>query len=395
MPRKIFLCVGLLLGVFSPLLLAPGSLGRLPGLGRRAAARASTAGSRLITVKRWDKILNPAVGYTHISARSGGGPVRIHILTYNLFSGAYRAQPALAGNRVYYLKTLSEIVSHAGALAGINGTYFLRRKPFLPIGLIMINGQVAFLTELKRSALGISDYGEVVVGTPEAKGLVITNTGLDYFYIHGMNRPRKKNEVIVYTPYYGERTKTNPFGLELVVKGNRVQQVVAGGNSLIPYDGYVISLHGPQASLARTLKRGEPIRFVFSIRREWENVTQVITGGPTLLKKGMVNITSYQEGFHYSPYTRNPLTAVGRTIDNKLLMVVVDGRRKGYSVGASYAELAQYLQTFGTTDAVCMDGGGSSTMVIGGVVVNRPSDGAQRKISNALVLKRVPDVPLN
>ena len=55
-------------------------------------------------------------------------------------------------------------------------------------------------------------------------------------------------------------------------------------------------------------------------------------------------------------------------------IVTVDGRRPGYSVGISLAEAARLMKSLGARDALNLDGGGSTTMVVGGRVVNRPSD---------------------
>jgi exopolysaccharide biosynthesis protein len=84
---------------------------------------------------------------------------------------------------------------------------------------------------------------------------------------------------------------------------------------------------------------------------------------------------------------RHPRTAVGITADGRLLWVTVDGRQAPYSDGMSLAELADLMARLGARDAVNLDGGGSTTMVVRGVVVNRPSDAAgERPVGNALVL---------
>jgi exopolysaccharide biosynthesis protein len=82
---------------------------------------------------------------------------------------------------------------------------------------------------------------------------------------------------------------------------------------------------------------------------------------------------------------RHPRTAVGWNAKS-LFFFVVDGRRPPLVVGMTYSELAALAARYGCEQAVALDGGGSSTMVINARVVNTPSDGEQRPLANALIL---------
>jgi hypothetical protein len=73
-----------------------------------------------------------------------------------------------------------------------------------------------------------------------------------------------------------------------------------------------------------------------------------------------------------------------------MLLVVVDGRQPGYSRGMTLRELAELLQRLGATQAMNLDGGGSSEMVVNGLTASRPSDGQGRGIANALVVCPAP-----
>jgi exopolysaccharide biosynthesis protein len=69
--------------------------------------------------------------------------------------------------------------------------------------------------------------------------------------------------------------------------------------------------------------------------------------------------------------------------------VVVDGRQPNHSVGMSLPELTDLARSLGLVDALNLDGGGSSTMVVKGEVVNRPSDPTgPRPVSDAIVVIR-------
>ncbi len=110
----------------------------------------------------------------------------------------------------------------------------------------------------------------------------------------------------------------------------------------------------------------------------------VVSGGPRLLDRGRIAVRTKAEGFDrpglYGRFVaaRNPRTLAGVTGTGALLLVTVDGRRPGYSAGVSLPEAARLMRDLGAVDALNLDGGGSSTMVFGGRVVNRPSDRARR-----------------
>ncbi len=86
--------------------------------------------------------------------------------------------------------------------------------------------------------------------------------------------------------------------------------------------------------------------------------------------------------------SRHPRTAVGLDPEGeRLWLVVVDGRQGEYSTGMSLPELTELLQGLGVRDALNLDGGGSSTMFVGGESVGRPSDaGGARPVVNALLV---------
>ena len=127
---------------------------------------------------------------------------------------------------------------------------------------------------------------------------------------------------------------------------------------------------------------------------------QVIAGSDVLVRAGEV-VLANTSGF---ATTRHPRTAVGLADGGQtLVLVVADGRDIGRSVGLSLDELAELMKSLGCADALNLDGGGSSELVMRDPkdgqlrVLNRPSDGRERAIANALGLSirgslRVPGV---
>lgn len=136
----------------------------------------------------------------------------------------------------------------------------------------------------------------------------------------------------------------------------------------------------PEGLLAASLRAGSrvTVRTTFG----WPGVVDSIGGTPMLVRGGRVVVGTCGA----SICGRHPRTAVGVTRNGRVLLVVVDGRRPGWSVGMSLRELAREMKRLGARNAVNLDGGGSSTMVLGRRVVNRPSDGSERAVSSAVLV---------
>ena len=126
--------------------------------------------------------------------------------------------------------------------------------------------------------------------------------------------------------------------------------------------------------------------------------TDIINGGPRLLRNGRPAINAFAEGFHWPENPefyyrfgarRNPRTLAGVTADGRVLLVAIDGRRPGHSVGASFEESAAVMHALGAREALNLDGGGSTGMTIGKSLVTRPSDPTgERPIADAILIGR-------
>ncbi|WP_168120325.1 phosphodiester glycosidase family protein [Paenibacillus sp. HB172176] len=106
---------------------------------------------------------------------------------------------------------------------------------------------------------------------------------------------------------------------------------------------------------------------------------------PVLLKNGYPQIIPSK--WQTSP-RRAPRTVIANYKDDQLLLLVADGYNEAGSSGATLAELQTLLKQFGAVDAYNLDGGGSSSLVFNGKIINKPSDGALRKVpTNFLFFK--------
>ena len=208
--------------------------------------------------------------------------------------------------------------------------------------------------------------------------------------LFGMNRQRIANDFVLYNEYFAPSTKTNPWGIEVKVKNNRVIAVSNKGNMKIEPGTYVLSAHGTAKPYLAGIKPGDKITISESLsNNNADKMETVISGGPLLLEKGVLNVRIEEEKIAADiAKGRAPRTALGLKKDGTILLLVVDGRSKA-SAGLTLYELAQYLKKLGAYDALNFDGGGSSEMVIKGKVMNNPSDGHERAVSMGLGLLKV------
>lgn len=146
-------------------------------------------------------------------------------------------------------------------------------------------------------------------------------------------------------------------------------------------DGVVYSWPEPPAH-----RPGFPAESLdYAAATEWY-VSDAVSAGPALLKDGAVNITADEEVFFGSSIPEvHPRTAAGRAADGDLILMVVDGRQ-AISRGVYLEELARLMRSVGAVDALNLDGGGSSALVVNGVLLNRPTGGVtEREVMSAIV----------
>ena len=120
---------------------------------------------------------------------------------------------------------------------------------------------------------------------------------------------------------------------------------------------------------------------------DWSGLVDAIGGGPLLVRDGKPIFRSNEVFTVDQLVPRQPRTAVGQMQDGRIILVTVDGRRPGYSVGMTNFELALTLARLGAWTASALDGGGSSTMAFEGALLNRPSDpSGERAVAESLNL---------
>ncbi|CAN5396026.1 hypothetical protein BH11ARM1_BH11ARM1_14310 [soil metagenome] len=166
-----------------------------------------------------------------------------------------------------------------------------------------------------------------------------------------------------------------------------VDYLITGSRTMVVADNQVVLIgRGTVANTVGNLRPGDLVPIDIKVQGfDWSKTSNAIGGGPFLLRNGTVSIDAAEEGFNAAFIARNPRSAVGVTPQGDIWFVAIDGRT-AMSIGATIAEEAVVMQNLGCSDAINLDGGGSTLLNILGVTVNRPSDRAERPVSNGLMV---------
>ena len=328
-------------------------------------------------------------GVVHRSIYSGTvyGPLHIELAEAADWSRAEAMLGIARKDGRFSRSTLSSLAKQNKALAAINGGYFSSAGQ--PLGILVAEGKLLTYPYAARTALLIKDNGKMEISSIDYQEKFFLPDGRE-LTVDGLNKVRSADQLIVYDRQKGtQSTGTNDFGWEVAVQNGRVIEIGAG-NLTIPENGYVLSAHGIRKSEIENLALDDRLTRERKFIPDWtsQRVKYILGGGPRLVKNGKKFITSEAEKFKADiARGRAPRSALGLTKEGHLLLVAVSGRQPDYSVGFTLNELADYLLSLGAVEAMNLDGGGSTAFWAGGRIVNQPSDGQERRVSNILLLK--------
>lgn len=333
------------------------------------------------------------------SENEATGPWLINLLRVDLKQVDLRIAHAL--DEGVGLETTSSIAARYGAIAAVNAGFFTTTGTYRgeSSGVLVLDGKLISEPIEGRAALGLVKGligAEIIFGHLKFSGYVESVRGRR-FAISGMNRPRGADELVVYTPEFHRTTLTTPDGVEVIFRRDKIIRIRDGeGSSAIPLDGFVISACGSAREwVLANLRAGSLVRLDSKLapvesemKDAWKRASFIVGGGPQLIKDGRVAITFEAEKIAPRFVSdRHPRTAIARLKDGRMLVAAVDGRQPGVSAGMSLPELADLLLEFGASEAINLDGGGSTTMVVNGKLVNKPSDQTgERPVSDAILM---------
>ncbi len=266
-------------------------------------------------------------------------------------------------------------------VAAINAGFFNRNNQ-LPLGAIRSNNRWISGPILNRGAIGWNDTGDVTVGHLALQETLLTATG-QRLVMQSTNSGFVGAGVARYTPDWG-RDYTNITDSEalITVQNNRIidrkQSAKAGQTKVaIPADGYLLVARADQSVLA-DLAPGSEVQIETAIQPEkFNQYAQVLGAGPLLIQDQKIVLNPQSERFSTNFIQESaPRSVIATTPQGTLLLMTVNNRIGGS--GPTLAEVAKIVQRLGVINALNLDGGSSTTLYLGGKLLNRSASTAAR-----------------
>lgn len=344
--------------------------------------------------------LLPGVTYEREVQFTPHGPVTVHVVRGPRPVGLYRLRPSLAQDAVAGRETVTSMQRRRASQAtvvGVNGDFFSLAEG-RPSGITLRDGVLATPPHPGRSSLGVGLDGLLDVRRVSLRATWI-GTG-PRRPVAQLNKAPGPSALSLFTSEWGRATPRVGGAIAVVlapfpeaVPNADLESVVTGvveGGRPVPIAAGTAVLVGRGAAAARLREEapvGAAVTVRLSLQPDWSGVADAIGGGPVLVEDG-TPVAHPGEAFTTTQLVlRNPRSAVGQRADGRVLLVTVDGRRPGYSVGMTNFELALTMLRLGAVRAMALDSGGSTTLAFDGRVLNRPSDGRERRVASALMLE--------
>lgn len=299
-------------------------------------------------------------------------------------------------------------------VSGLNGDWYVLSTG-APTGLVVTDGVVRATGYYSSTwAIGFYDDGTAFIAQ-NGLSMSVTLGGATLNLSGGINKVRKMTSsdgsggLTLLTSDFADTTKNSEAGVDVILTpvedesgtystepriGRQTQYVVeqvleSTGSIAIPEGKAVLTLNAKDnadtLAKLRALMPGDTVTLsITSTDARWNDVDQALGGVAKLVTNGQA-----ASGLDAS---RTAWPAIGIKADGTLVFYALDGKQPGLSVGATQTQVAQRLIELGCVEAICMDGGGSTTIGVtypdgsSMEVVNSPSDGSQRANSTAIFL---------
>ncbi|MBQ7257435.1 MAG: phosphodiester glycosidase family protein [Abditibacteriota bacterium] len=352
------------------------------------------------------KTVVPGVTLERFSEYNGDRQV-INVARIDLSRSDIHLEVGLGDNNKTYngkpfgKESVSQIVEKSGALLGVNADFFIMEAFRDNLNFSLVKGEIISEPQYNRSVMFIGRDNHIFFDVPKLEMTAFMSDGTS-FKITGINRNRNAGDIILYTDKFAPSTLNKYKAFDVVLNpvfGQRItpnSQITYQVEKLLPNSinnpiepgKVLLSSSLSTCPILEYLQIGDIITLDvrMTTKEPFENIVFATGGGPMLVQNGSVNITSKAENFKADiAVGKAPRTAVGLSENGKeLILVTVDGRTKE-STGMTLETLAKFMQNMGAYNAMNLDGGGSTTMSVLGLVMNYPSGIVERNVANALL----------
>ena len=266
------------------------------------------------------------------------------------------------------------------AVAAINGGFFNRNNKF-PLGAIRRDGRWFSSPILNRGAIAWNDTGQVKIGRLSLQETLITP--IAHLPLNALNSGYVQAGIARYSSEWGSSyTPLIDNEIIVVVQNNQVTAQLPGGVAgktafPIPQNGYLLALRA-NSTAANSLPVGSIVlKQSATLPADFGRYPQILGAGPLLLQNRQIVLDAKAEGFS-DAFNRETAarSAICTTASGTLMIAAVHNQAGG--AGAGLTEIALIMQHLGCVDALNLDGGSSTSLYLGGQLLNRSPSTAAR-----------------
>lgn len=364
----------------------------------------------------------PGCEYTHI--RIDNLPIEAHILKLDLQNQYSQVKTFLGNDVIDGLEKVSSACERyttgsTDAYAGINGDFFnIAAHHEFPLGAprggCASEGVIQREPRSMEWAFAAVDYdNKPILNNLEFEGSVVSlKAPISSYTFYDVNIPRTdcySCDMTFYNEFAGGYTRMdenanigNKLKTEVFFKLSdgqswginapktcvvtRIIKDTQGHNALAAGESALSGIDGAKEFLDK-LTVGQKLKINMTIRTadgETPNIKEMVGGNSLLMKNGAIMDCNFTDSYNNVLY---PRTGIGCSSDGRwLYLMAIDGRQS-YSRGVYSDEMCDIFKHIGASDVVGFDGGGSTGMVVNHAVVNKPSDGVERAVTNGWLLR--------
>lgn len=304
----------------------------------------------------------------------------VFILEVNPRQTGLRLRPILPNASIAGTAPLVQMAQRTSTTGAINGGFFNRNNQ-LPLGAIRTENRWLSGAILNRGAVAWDDNGNWRFDRLVLQETVTLPSG-QRFPLNAFNSAYIQAGIARYTIEWGSTyTTLSDNEILMTVQNNQIvnQQTIAtaGTSAPIPPTGYLLVFRSNRTA-ANSFPVGTTIQLQSALTpTDFNSYPYVIGGGPLLVQNGQIVLNGKLENFSDAFIQESAArSAIGQTADGKLLIVAVQNPTP--RVGASLSNMADIMRQLGATNALNLDGGSSTTLYLGGQILDRPSRSSAR-----------------
>jgi hypothetical protein len=358
--------------------------------------------------------VRPGVTYYYIVSKRG--PWRIHVLEIDLHYSELEIAAARALDKLFGREPTSSIARRLGTndrtvIAALNADFFDLTTGENENNNV-VDAEFVKATKMTESPNDVFDniHSQFAVSTSrkplldrfEFVGKVVWTQGIASD-LYGVNDAPRSNSLVLFNHYYGPSTPTDTLKMDIkelplreirtnhdtsyaVVAGKVTSGATSIGAGMLVLSGY--DLQNPNVISSANV--GDTLRIWLGTNPDHGTLRTLVGGWPRIVLNGKnigASVDSIEGTFPRFSAQRNPRSGVGFSIDSTTVyFLAVDGRQQT-SAGMTLTEFADVMLSQGVYQGLNLDGGGSTTFVLEGKIMNVPSDATgERPVGNCLLL---------